>query len=1056
MMWNRFFIGSLVKFIWILGIVMLVGTWALTIHFFISERHARINHSIQDTSNLANVLEKHITGTFSEIENSLFSLRKIKESGVSDNEMLNLLKQFVNSKPELYNLISIIGTDGLVQMTNLEEFNVTYSGDRDFFLFHKDNVSMQLLIEEPLLGRVTGKWYIPVSMRLEDSTGNFIGVLLASINPYYFSSIFSEVNLGTNSLIYLASNDGTIYSGFSSEILLLDKKLAPLLKDEKRHLSSIAKSSFDNVKRIKVVYFLDKQPMYIYIGIDYYNYLKEFHLKILYLLIIYVLFTALILFYIKKIIHSLKQNELLNKEINAFFNASLDMLAICDTKGNLLRVNNSWQKLLDYTESNLLNSSIFKIVYPDDLESSKSAFNEVVRSGKVIDYNSRIVSKNGTLHYIEWRGVKEGNAIHLAARDICQRKKNEQRMLTLSQALEQSQSLVLMTDLAGKINYVNPKFTQVSGYTPEEVLYKDMEFFNDSDFSTPLHSELWSTIESGRIWKGIFKNKKKNGVVFWESATISPIINEKNEIISYMKVAEDITNKQISEEKLKYAYEQIKAILSAIPDLMFIFDKNGRITDYHPKDTYSNPKFYVPPSNFLNKKIDEIFSKDISDLTYKKIREVLSTQDNAYSTYSIDINNEKHYFEARYVPCNKDEVLSIVRDITERHKAEEQHEKMQKQLIQAQKMESIGRLAGGVAHDFNNMLGVIISNIEIELYCISPNSSTYNRLLEIKKAALRSADLTRQLLSFARKQEIIPKVININTVIKSMYKILKRLINESISLEFQEGQNLSSVKMDTTQVDQLLANLCVNARDAIKDSGKIIIRTENIYCDESFCEKYTYLKPGEYVLLEISDDGCGMDSQTINQIFEPFFTTKKDGEGTGLGLATVYGIVKQNKGFVNVYSEIGKGTSFKIYLPVFKGQESSQTNHDVKNQIQTGTETILIVEDEVMILNVTSGILTRAGYNVLVADNPEIAISECKRHQQKIDLLLTDVVMPKMNGNELAKQLKELYPNLKVLFMSGYTSNMISQHGVFENRTNFLQKPFSVNDLTNKVRDCLK
>ena len=398
----------------------------------------------------------------------------------------------------------------------------------------------------------------------------------------------------------------------------------------------------------------------------------------------------------------------------------------------------------------------------------------------------------------------------------------------------------------------------------------------------------------------------------------------------------------------------------------------------------------------------------------------------------------------------------MVRDITEQKKAEEEREKLQAQLIQAQKMESVGRLAGGVAHDFNNMLGVIIGHTEMALDHMHTVQPFYDNLQEILKAANRSADLTRQLLAFARKQTINPRIIDLNKTVEGMLKMLKRLIGEDIELTWMPGNDVKPVKMDPSQIDQILANLCVNARDAINGVGKLTIATELTVIDEAHCAAHLGFIPGEYVLLTVSDDGCGMNKEVMAKLFEPFFTTKEFDKGTGLGLATIYGIVKQNNGFVDVYSELGKGTTFKIYLPQDKGEPQRIIAEALVNMTAQNTETILLVEDEPATLKMTTLMLEKLGYSVLAASTPDKALKIAEKSTNRIDLLVTDIIMPGMNGQVLAETLLYQVPNLKQLFMSGYTSDVISLHIALREGINFIQKPFSLNVLAAKVRVALE
>jgi two-component system cell cycle sensor histidine kinase/response regulator CckA len=394
-------------------------------------------------------------------------------------------------------------------------------------------------------------------------------------------------------------------------------------------------------------------------------------------------------------------------------------------------------------------------------------------------------------------------------------------------------------------------------------------------------------------------------------------------------------------------------------------------------------------------------------------------------------------------------------DITERKRAEEEREKLQAQLLQAQKMESVGRLAGGVAHDFNNKLGIIIGNIEMAMLKVNAEDPNYLELNETLKAAHKSADLVRQLLAFARKQTVSPKVLDLNDTLEGMLKMLRRLIGEDIDLAWMPGMDLWNVKIDPSQIDQILANLAVNARDAITGVGRMTIETENVSFDSAYCADHPSFMPGEFVLLAVSDSGAGMIKDVLEHIFEPFFTTKELGKGTGLGLATIYGIVRQNNGFINVYSEPGKGTTFKIYIPRFQNSAVEKEVGDTPARLEGGAETVLIVEDEAAILRIGKVMLESLGYTVLTAQSPKEGIRLAKEHSGTIDLLFTDVVMPGMNGKEMAHRLKLVRPELKCLFMSGYTANAIAHHGVLDEGVNFIHKPFAMKDLAAKVRQVL-
>ncbi len=393
----------------------------------------------------------------------------------------------------------------------------------------------------------------------------------------------------------------------------------------------------------------------------------------------------------------------------------------------------------------------------------------------------------------------------------------------------------------------------------------------------------------------------------------------------------------------------------------------------------------------------------------------------------------------------------VISDIADQKRAEEEREKLQDQLLQARKMETVGRLAGGVAHDFNNMLSIILLSGENLLGEFREGDTLREDVQQILNAGRRSAALTRQLLAYARKQMINPRVLDLNDTVEEMLSMLRRLIGENIDLVWLPGRDLWAVKMDPTQIDQILVNLLVNARDAIADVGKATIRTGNITIDGAYCAGNAEASPGEYVILTVSDNGCGMEQEVLDKLFEPFFTTKEVGQGTGMGLPTVYGIVKQNNGFITVQSEPGKGAAIAVYLPRVRSEAEARRVVDTGEIPRGQGETVLLVEDEAGLLKLARMILERLGYTVLTAGTPRKALDLAREHGE-IDLLMTDVMMPEMNGRELARRLRETRPSLRCLFMSGYTADIIANRGKLEEGVHFIQKPFSLRELAVKVR----
>jgi PAS domain S-box-containing protein len=521
---------------------------------------------------------------------------------------------------------------------------------------------------------------------------------------------------------------------------------------------------------------------------------------------------------------------------------------------------------------------------------------------------------------------------------------------------------------------------------------------------------------------------------------------------------ETLREKDLAAEVMQDSEKRYRRLFESAQDGILILDADtGKVVDVNPFLTHL---LGYSHDQFCGKYIWEIGAfKDIA--ASKDAFNVL--QNNEYIRYD-DLPLETHdgqsvaveFVSNVYLVDHVKVIQCNIRDITAHKRDIAENLRLTEQLQQNRKMEAIGQLAGGVAHDFNNMLTVIIGYTELALNKVDPSLPLHANLDEVLKAAYRSADITRQLLAFARKQTIAPVVLDLNLTVEKILSLIRRLIGENIYLAWIPGKSLGHVKMDPIQVDQILANLCVNARDAIASVGKITIETTNAVFDDSYCAEHDGYFAGEYVMLAVSDDGCGMNKDQLDQIFEPFYSSKAIGQGTGLGLSTVYGVVKQNKGFINVNSEQGKGTTFKIYLTRHAEQViTTQEAHAGKIPRGNG-ETVLLVEDELAILNLGRMMLEKSGYLVLAAGRPSEAITLAEQHAGEIQLLITDVVMPEMNGRILAEHVQSICPDIKKLFMSGFTADVIAHQGVLDEGVNFIQKPFSLQQFAVKVHEVLK
>ena len=660
---------------------------------------------------------------------------------------------------------------------------------------------------------------------------------------------------------------------------------------------------------------------------------------------------------------------------------------------------------------------------------------------------------------IEWHGEP---ALLSIATDITERKRAEERLRLQSLVLDQIADRVTVTDLDGVITYVNDAEVRTLGYEREDLIGASVERYGeDPDRGASQHEIVEDTLCQGQ-WRGEVVNRTADGREVILDCRTQVILDERGNKVALCGIATDITERVLAEEALRESEEKYRSLFNQFMGGIYLHDLEGRILDVN--------MMACAQSGYSR---DELLKLTVFDLHPDEAETGYWPKDELVRAWKlwrpgqrIVVEGERRRKDGVVFPVEvstgmvrygqSDLILAIVQDISERKRAEAEREQLREQLNQAQKMESVGRLAGGVAHDFNNMLNVILGHAELAVEELPPEHPVRDDIEEIRKAAQRSADLTRQLLAYARKQTVAPRVLDLNETVASTLRMLRRLIGEDIQLTWNPSEALDPVRIDPAQVDQLLANLCVNARDAIgHNTGTIAIETGSAVFDEEYCAAHPGATAGRYVMLAVNDDGCGMDEGTRAQAFEPFFTTKGQGEGTGLGLATVYGIVKQNRGFVDICSELGQGTAVKVYLPCHKDRVAQDAEVTESATPPRGNETILLVEDEPAILKMTRTMLLRQGYAVLAAATPGEAIRLAQEHAGDIHLIITDVVMPEMNGRDLAKNVLSLYPRIKRLFMSGYTADVIAHQGVLEEGVYFIQKPFLQKDFTAKIRDVL-
>jgi two-component system, cell cycle sensor histidine kinase and response regulator CckA len=626
-------------------------------------------------------------------------------------------------------------------------------------------------------------------------------------------------------------------------------------------------------------------------------------------------------------------------------------------------------------------------------------------------------------------------------------RESEQRFKRIFDSANVGKSITLPS---GQI-MVNKAFGDMLGYTQEELQAMPWQAFTPRD-DLELSEHFLGQLVKGEKDSVRFTKRyiHRNGSLVWVDVSSALLRDKDGAPLDFITTIVDITERMFAEAALKESEGRYRSLIVNSPDAIFVdqqdriilannaccrlFDARGEeeLIGRSAFDLF-HPDFHVQLRERINHPRD---SAEFIPLLESKIMTI------AGRVVDVEVRVAPFTFGAANA------IHFVLRDITARRQMEEQ-------LRQALKMETVGQLAGGVAHDFNNMLQVIITYVEMSLAKVDAGQPLHKYLLEIRRAAQRSAEITGQLLAFARKQTVSPKMLDLNEALASTQKMIRRLIGEDVDLAWMPGKDLWKVMIDPSQLDQVLANLAVNARDAIGGVGRLTIGTANITFDAEYCAAHAGYLPGEYLQLTVSDDGRGMNKEVLSHLFEPFFTTKEPGKGTGLGLATVYGIVKQNNGFINVYSEVEVGTTFKVYLPRVEGSAAAAAVEAESTAPRGGTETILVVEDEPIILELARESLEQFGYTVLTAGSPGEAIGRSEEYAGQIHLVITDVVMPQMNGRQLIDRLITTRAGLKCLYMSGYTSDVIAHRGVLEEGVSFISKPFSLAVLSEKVRAVL-
>ncbi len=683
----------------------------------------------------------------------------------------------------------------------------------------------------------------------------------------------------------------------------------------------------------------------------------------------------------------------------------------------------------------------------------------IVVSGSIGEEQAVAVMKAGAHDY-----VMKDNLTRLAsvverelreAEGRCNRRKAEMALReseAMFRALSSSSPLgIFMADASGSITYVNPRYRNILRLGLMETIGDGWLQRLFPEDRAQAHADWKNFVQEDGDYNVEHRLHFPDGQTRWVRSRASAIRDENAVIIGYVGTVEDNTEYKIAELALHESEEYNRRLVEEARDVIFSLAPDGKIAALNPAfETLTGWQ----QSEWIGRHFLPLISPDDVPFALDRFQTVLKGEiPPPFELRVLTKSNQFLIVEFTATPRVRDRVVQgisgIARDVTQR-------KMLEAQLRVSQKFEAIGQLAGGVAHDFNNVLSVIIGYSDFLLTRLAVTDPNRESAEQILKAAERAARLTNQLLAFSRKQTLQPEILNLNAHITSLEPLLRRLIGEDIELTFLPAAILSSVKADPSQIEQVFINLIVNARDAMPNGGTIVIQTSNVTLTDQSAARHSDLKPGDYVKVSVTDTGCGMSPEVQMRIYEPFFTTKPEGKGTGLGLPTCYGIVKQNGGGITLESAIGCGTTFNIFLPAIAAQVAAPAaKTDAPAPTPRGAETILIVEDEEALRELAQLVLSELGYNVLVATNGVEALRLTQQHKDSLSLVVSDVVMPQMSGRELAEKLRVLLPNLQLLFVSGYTDDAVIRRGVSRANFPFLQKPFTPTSLARKVREVL-
>jgi PAS domain S-box-containing protein len=737
------------------------------------------------------------------------------------------------------------------------------------------------------------------------------------------------------------------------------------------------------------------------------------------------------------------------------------MLCVVEADGRILLVNPAFCKTFGYEAAELESRAFRDLVHEEDRPELDQAFETSAspERGVVV---ARYRSRDGSYRPVEWRAHKgPDGSLYLMGTDFTERKIAERARHELASRyeaiLEELPDIVAEVNLDKVYTWVNRAGNEFFG---EDVIGKEASFYFERE-SGDAYDKVQPLFEgSGETIVVETWQRRRDGAKRLLAWWCRGLKDQSGKVVGVLSTARDITDRKLMEAALRESQQTVLALFENAAQGILWVDATGRILAFNAT---AEQLFGYRREEIVGKKLEVLMPEKVAPVHERHRHHYFESPRSRPMGLGLDLVARRQdgtefpvEISLSHVPTAEGTIaVAFVNDVSERRRSESEKQRLERTLEHATKMEAVGRLAGGIAHDFNNLLTALSGFAEVVLDELPQDHPLYEGAKETLKTCQRSGSLVRRLLAVSRRQMLQPEVLDLNPKIAEIEKMLRSVLGEDIDLVVKLQPGLGFVRADQSQIEQVVLNLVVNARDAMPTGGRLVIETATLDVGEDYEDQHLGLKPGPYVLISVSDTGSGMDRETLKHIFEPFFTTKETGKGTGLGLATVYGIVSQSEGRIWAYSEPGKGSTFRIYLPRITRSGEPEAPKAASESSKVGSETILVVEDENAVRLVAVGSLRKAGYRVLEASNGEEALRVASAHEGAIDLVLTDVLMPGIHGPALVRRLKESRPDVRALYMSGHADDALLHHGILEGGLSFLEKPFTRNELAKKVRELL-